>query len=194
MGVIISIKNSFEVEFFFVLDETWQQIGADGSAATTLHQFDRQHMKYFWSMPIWQELIQSKTNQTLMILCLAKQGEKVTALGGDEFVLTISGQARHLVGFILGDINPEEHLFHLFKITTHSNVRRLQIALQGMQTLERWLKERGLDKIFLEVECQNQEAQAFYASQGYRNLHLSKSFYSDGQNAFIMLKDLTLSK
>lgn len=92
-------------------------------------------------------------------------------------------------GFLLFENNPNEDTLHLLKIAVSENERGTGIAKYLFEEfLELITQERGFrPKVYLEVECKNSRAIAFYTKLGFKKLHVKKKYYSDGKDALSMI-------
>lgn len=79
---------------------------------------------------------------------------------------------------------------HLFKIVVRSELRRSGIAQAFWREITSKLKDSGIRQVYLEVNTKNTPAIEFYQKQGFRTLQIKKGFYSDGEDAFIMILTL----
>lgn len=55
-------------------------------------------------------------------------------------------------------------------------------------------KERGAEKVFLEVRVSNSAALRLYLSCGFVGVHARTRYYSDGEDCLVMVKQLTANK
>ena len=92
-----------------------------------------------------------------------------------------------LCAFLLGQIDMPLKQFHLYKLLTHPDFRKFGYALELFRTASLTFTERGIDKIYLEVQCSNHAAISLYEKWGLEVIHRAKKFYSDGSDANIML-------
>ncbi|MBR2870557.1 MAG: ribosomal protein S18-alanine N-acetyltransferase [Clostridia bacterium] len=67
--------------------------------------------------------------------------------------------------------------------------RRQGLAKQLLNRIELLLKEKT-QKIFLEVRESNFPAINLYKSAGFKQISVRKKYYSDGENALVMQKEL----
>ena len=75
-------------------------------------------------------------------------------------------------------------------ITIDKDFRRNGFAKVLLGLLEIKLKEKKIEKVFLEVRQSNVSAQNLYLGAGYNQINLRKKYYSDGEDAVIMAKEL----
>ncbi len=52
------------------------------------------------------------------------------------------------------------------------------------------IKQKGVDRVFLEVRESNFTAISLYQSLGFNKISVRKKYYSDGENAVVMLKEI----
>ena len=75
-------------------------------------------------------------------------------------------------------------------ITIDKDFRRNGFAKALLGLLEVKLKEKNIEKVFLEVRESNVPAKKLYLSAGYNEINKRKKYYSDGEDAVIMAKEL----
>ncbi len=51
-------------------------------------------------------------------------------------------------------------------------------------------KERGAEKVFLEVRVSNSAAMLLYLSCGFKGVHARTRYYSDGEDCLVMVKEI----
>jgi ribosomal protein S18 acetylase RimI-like enzyme len=76
---------------------------------------------------------------------------------------------------------------------TDAAYRRQGIALCLLQECEQQLRDKGVEKIFLEVRSDNMAAQKLYESFDMKVLNRRVKYYEDGCDALIYVKDLRKS-
>ncbi len=75
-------------------------------------------------------------------------------------------------------------------ITIANPFRRNGFAKALLGLLEVKLKQKNIEKVFLEVRESNISAKNLYANAGYKQISVRKKYYSDGEDAVIMAKEL----
>ena len=75
-------------------------------------------------------------------------------------------------------------------IVVDSAHRRKGIAKTLLSLAEKNIKERDIEKIFLEVRASNIPAIGLYEKSGYKRLSVRKKYYADGEDAVVMVKEL----
>lgn len=75
-------------------------------------------------------------------------------------------------------------------ITIDKDFRRNGFAKALLGILEVKLKEKNIEKVFLEVREGNTPAKNLYLGADYKEINVRKKYYSDGEDAVIMAKEL----
>ena len=68
--------------------------------------------------------------------------------------------------------------------------RKKGVAKALVSAFENDTRERGVKKLFLEVRESNAPAIALYLSGGFEQISVRKKYYSDGENALVLSKEL----
>ena len=69
--------------------------------------------------------------------------------------------------------------------------RRKGIAYELLNKIERELVSHEIKKVLLEVRESNISARALYYKKGYADIFVRKKYYHDGENAVVMVKELS---
>lgn len=80
---------------------------------------------------------------------------------------------------------------HINKIATEVRYRRLGVARRLMRDIEAFALREGMEDMFLEVRVSNGPARALYESLGFEDLSRRPSYYVDGEDALVLVKNLT---
>ena len=75
-------------------------------------------------------------------------------------------------------------------IATSEMYRRCGRAKKIMDDLMEEAKRRGVKRIFLEVRVSNSAALATYLKYGFKGVYARTRYYSDGEDAIVMKKEL----
>ena len=78
----------------------------------------------------------------------------------------------------------------LLAIAVEAKNQRRGIGNLLLRELERKTGEIGVKRIYLHTATKNLSAQKLFVRMGYRIAGIKKNFYPEGQDAFIMFKDL----
>lgn len=95
-----------------------------------------------------------------------------------------------VVGYAIGVIENFGRTGHVVSICVHKDYRRRGVGKTLMEILERLFIERGASEAKLEVRVSNEPAINLYRSLGYTIANIYHSYYSDGEDAYIMHKNL----
>ena len=110
------------------------------------------------------------------------------AFDSGRFIAFGAFDGQELVGVITLDVSFETA--DLEDIVVKNQFRKQGVASELLKMAESQLKESGVCKIFLEVRASNQTAINFYSKKGFEQISTRKSYYSDGENALVMLKEI----
>lgn len=93
-------------------------------------------------------------------------------------------------GFALFRLSCVEELAHLLKIVILPSFRKQKIGKTMLVWAFEDLKNKGIKRIFLEVEESNLSAKRLYDSLNFLPLHRVKNFYGHERHAWTMEKSL----
>lgn len=94
-----------------------------------------------------------------------------------------------IVGFVVANREPAR-VGHIITIDVLEGWRHRGAGTELMNMAEDWGRKARLQIIYLETAEENVAAQSFYESRGYRKVELVDRYYSDGQAAWVMVKNL----
>ena len=97
----------------------------------------------------------------------------------------VAEQNGEVIGYILGwYIEPELHIGNIaVKKSAQSNGVGSFLVSQMLNSVN------GYEVVYLEVRESNQIAQKMYQKFGFKSVYSRKSYYNDGENAVIMVKE-----
>ncbi len=75
-------------------------------------------------------------------------------------------------------------------ILVDGEFRRRGLAKQLMAYAESFVKNKGINKIFLEVRQSNSSAICLYESLGFKKVSVRKNYYSNSENAIVYAKEI----
>ncbi|MFI5448881.1 MAG: ribosomal protein S18-alanine N-acetyltransferase [Candidatus Bathyarchaeia archaeon] len=96
-----------------------------------------------------------------------------------------------VVGYCVSSIRAEEA--HLISIAVLRSRRRIGIAQTLINELKRFLSDRGVMTLFLEVRVDNGTAIRLYSRLGFRRVRILDRYYSNGASALKMQIGLNMS-
>ena len=111
----------------------------------------------------------------------------LSAFNTDRF-LAIGAFDGQLVGVITLSVSFEDA--DLEGIVVKSEFRKGGVASKLFSLAQKALKERGVNRLLLEVREGNIPAISFYNKQGFNKISIRKNYYSDGENALVMVKEI----
>jgi len=94
-----------------------------------------------------------------------------------------------LAGYVCG-VMRSNNCGHIVSICVRPKYRRKGIGKALMLELEKRLRELGAKCYILEVRVSNIAAQKLYTSLGYRIINRIENYYPDGEDAYVMRKDI----
>ena len=81
-------------------------------------------------------------------------------------------------------------LGHLLNIAVDPEYRAKGIGTLLLKSFERYCKENGAEYAYLEVRASNKGAIQFYKKNNYRIWGIKERYYSNGEDAIVMMKRL----
>ena len=125
---------------------------------------DKEHFPFPWTEELWRK---SRSN--------------------NNYVIFHDPKCEAFAIFLL---SPLEKLAHLTKIAVRAESRGQGLASSILNASHSQFRILGIERCILEVDTENTSAIALYDKHGYKKIHLSKKFYSNGADAHIMEKHL----
>ena len=101
---------------------------------------------------------------------------------------TIALCENKVIGYVCGEI--EDERAHLKSIAVDKEYRMKGTGSKMLLLFENYLKQHGIQSVFLEVSGRNSIALNFYIKRGYRITGLIPHFYLSGEDAYILAKTL----
>jgi ribosomal-protein-alanine N-acetyltransferase len=95
----------------------------------------------------------------------------------------------NMVAFIFVMV-AENGVGHITTIGVAPEHRRRGLAVRLLEDAERALQTRGVGLISLEVRVGNDPAQFLYRGLGFSTVQRLKSYYNNGEDAFLMVKSI----
>jgi [ribosomal protein S18]-alanine N-acetyltransferase len=93
-----------------------------------------------------------------------------------------------LVGYMLVQRIKDEMELHTFAVAPER--RRRNIGRKLLNHLCELAKEHRIVKVFLQVRPSNESARAIYSEFGFEALGVRHGYYTDGEDAFVLVKML----
>ena len=111
----------------------------------------------------------------------------IAVLTFPEVVRLKAVEEGQMVGFVAGDPRPRDGWGWIATIAVDPNFRRRGIGTSLLRECESKL---GVPRSRLTVRLSNEGAITLYQREGYQTIDLWKSYYSDGEDAIVMEKNL----
>jgi ribosomal-protein-alanine N-acetyltransferase len=97
-----------------------------------------------------------------------------------------------VIGFLVADRKPQR-VGHIITIDVAEPWRRRNVGTTLMDAAEDWARTQKLRYVYLETAEDNLTAQAFYEKRGYARIKQLARYYSNGANAWVMVKAVSES-
>jgi ribosomal-protein-alanine N-acetyltransferase len=101
----------------------------------------------------------------------------------------VAEEAAQITGFLIAHREPRK-ILHIVTIDVLKAWRRRGVGSLLMDAAEQWAGGQHLRMIGLEVAGDNTAAQKFYEARGYTKVEEIEHYYSDGTDAWVMVKEL----
>ena len=95
-----------------------------------------------------------------------------------------------IVGFLVMEIAPRRKSATIITLDIPEEHRRQGYASGLLVESEKILRERRVGRYDLQVDVHNEAAIAFYQKHGFETLRVLPHYYSNGNNAYLMTKQL----
>jgi ribosomal-protein-alanine N-acetyltransferase len=104
--------------------------------------------------------------------------------------LIVADVGNRIAGYIV-TMDVDRFTGKIISFAVRKEYRRMGIGSMLLQTAIERIKARGKKKIMLEVRVSNQAAQRLYKKFGFRITDVIHGYYSDGEDAYIMVLPLS---
>jgi [ribosomal protein S18]-alanine N-acetyltransferase len=132
----------------------------------------------------------SKIDQACFPPGISYSREELAAYIGHRSARTwVAEDQGSIVGFVVASREPA-HVGHIITIDVLEGWRRRCAGTELMNAAEDWARKARLQVMYLETAEDNRAAQSFYKARGYRKVEMVDRYYSDGQAAWVMVKNL----
>lgn len=93
-----------------------------------------------------------------------------------------------LIGYIICHIS--DKTAHILNLSVKKEYQNLGVGSKLLEFLLNTLSQEGIQSVILEVRVSNKKAVYVYKKFGFFEIKLLTSFYPDGEDALLMLKNL----
>lgn len=94
-----------------------------------------------------------------------------------------------IAGYVVG-VKEMGSTGHIISLAVHPSYRGRGLGSVLLKELEERMVRDGVKRIKLEVSVSNRAAISLYRSRGYRVVNVVPSYYPDGSDAYVMVKEL----
>ncbi len=130
-----------------------------------ISEIDQRNMDHSWSFESWKDLLKLKD----LIL--------ITALNNDQ-----------IIGYVLFLTQPIDSFAHLIQIAIEKEFRGKGLSKVLLEKSFFEINKQSIKTIQLEVSVTNEIAINLYQKMGFTTSRSIAKFYSNGEDAYIMLK------
>jgi len=109
--------------------------------------------------------------------------------GARTLVAEVDGE---IVGFLLLEIMSRRKAATLVTIDIRAERRRNGYGTELLDRSEQILREAGISRYELQVDTANTSALEFYGKHGFVIVNTLKSYYANGNDAYLMVKEISL--
>ena len=95
-----------------------------------------------------------------------------------------------IVAFIVVEIRRRRKTAVMITLDVREEFRRLGFASKLLAASEDVLRERNIQRYELQVDVENSAAISFYLKHGFETVSILKNYYSNGHDAYLMVKRL----
>ena len=111
----------------------------------------------------------------------------VSSFSGGRFLCLGAFDDETLVGVITLTLGLDDADIEM--VFTSPSFRNRGVADLLIENAINELKNQGLNKVLLEVRESNLPAKSLYFKHGFKQISIRKKYYSDGENAVILIKE-----
>lgn len=111
----------------------------------------------------------------------------------DEPAFLVGIRGAEIVGYVVADVTPNygRDIGHIKDLAVHPDARRQGLGRTLLRRALSILRMAGAVLVKLEVRADNESAKALYRSEGFEPLRRIPRYYEDGDDAEVMVLDLT---
>ena len=111
----------------------------------------------------------------------------MTREGSETLVFESDGQ---IVAFLILEVHSTRRSATLVTLDVRENHRRCGHASALLKRSEEILMDYGVEIYELQVDVSNRGAIAFYKRHGFKTVRTLKNYYANGNDAYMMVKEL----
>lgn len=112
----------------------------------------------------------------------------VSSFEEESFYGVLAEEDDEILGY--GGITVAADSADIANIAVVEYYRNSGIGTKVLSELVKFAKEKGAQKVFLEVRVSNSVAMALYLKCGFKGIYARTRYYSDGEDCLVMVKEL----
>lgn len=112
----------------------------------------------------------------------------VSSFEEESFYGVLAEEDGEILGY--GGITVAADSADIANIAVVEYYRNSGIGTKVLSELVKFAKEKGAQKVFLEVRVSNSVAMALYLKCGFKGIYARTRYYSDGEDCLVMVKEL----
>ena len=116
------------------------------------------------------------------------ESQLISAFDSGRFLAFAKRQGQKLIALLT--ISTTQFDADIEGIVVDKEFRNKGYAIELLDFAQTELKNQGIEKIFLEVRKSNLPAKSLYLKKGYKEISVRKKYYSDGEDAVVMAKEI----
>ncbi len=112
----------------------------------------------------------------------------VSSFESDAFYGVLAEDGDEIIGY--GGITVAADTADIANVAVAEPYRQSGVGTAIIGELVRVAKEKGAEKVFLEVRVSNAVAMGLYLKNGFKGVYARTRYYSDGEDCLVMVKEI----
>ena len=112
-----------------------------------------------------------------------------SGFNGGRLIALGAKNGNNLIGVITASVGLDDA--DIEGVVIDSAFRKNGVATALIEEVEKQIFNNGVNRILLEVREGNIPARSLYEKVGFKTISVRKKYYADGENALVMLKELS---
>lgn len=110
------------------------------------------------------------------------------SFGSESFFGVLAEDGGYIIGY--GGITVAADTADIDNIAVAEPFRRSGVGTAILNALSDIARDKGAEKVFLEVRVSNAAAMELYLKSGFKGVYARTRYYSDGEDCLVMVKEL----
>lgn len=115
-------------------------------------------------------------------------GMLASSFGNENFSGVVAEDGGEIIGY--GGFTAAQDTADIDNIAVAEDFRGSGVATAVLSELFKKAKQRGVEKLFLEVRVSNYAAMSLYLKCGFKGVYARSRYYPDGEDCLVMVKEL----